>query len=270
MTNKKLLNKTMTIDAEMMGKASYFSKKGDWRDHIQGIRIARIHGIGIAKSSALNDGINIIATDMSRLVIFNDSRCKNSNLLTYTEARIYIDCVIDNGKLTRFIKDCRTQAVLKEHPTFTLTFLNDDQCLIKFNGMKYTFRYGNDFVPIAHILSSVQIKSQDKPALYDPRFLHSFKHLNLSWHKSSDSKGRIIFLTTTSGQLLALAQGAILITLPLFSDEIKKSSLGRFVRGMAADDNEDDLFEAAYRKKAYKKDFGSLLADELLSSKIQL
>ena len=261
MTNKKLLNKTMTIDAEMMGKASYFVSYTDYRTYYR--------GIGIAKSSALNDGINIIATDTSRLVIFNDSRCKNSNLLTYTEARIYIGCVTVNGKLTRFIKDCRAQAVLKEHPTFTLTFLDEDQCLIKFNGMKYTFRYGNNFVPIEHVLSSVKIKSQDKPALYDPRFLHSFKHLNLSWHKSSDSKGSIIFLTTTSGQLLALAQGAILITLPLFSGETKKSSLGRFVRGMAADDNEDDLFEAAYTKKAYKKEFGSLLADELLLSKIQ-
>ena len=260
MTNKKLLNKTMTIDAEMMGKASYFINDGDTRECLR--------GIGIAKSSALNDGINIIATDSYRLVIFNDGRCKNSNLLTYTEARIYIDCVIDNGKLTRFIKDCRTQAVLKEHPTFTLTFLDDDQCLIKFKGMKYTFRYGNDFVPIAHILSSVQIKSQDKPALYDPRFLHSFKHLNLSWHKSSDSKGSIIFLTTTSGQLLALAQGAILITLPLFTGKTKKSSLGRFVRGMAPDDTEDSLFEAAYRKKPYKKEFGSLLADKLSLSKI--
>jgi hypothetical protein len=261
MTNKKLLNKTMTIDAEMMGKASYFINNGDSRVHLR--------GIGIAKSSALNDGINIIATDTSRLVIFNDSRCKNSNLLTYTKARIYIDCVIDNGQLTRFIKDCRTQAVLKERPTFTLTFLDEGQCLIKFNGMKYTFRYGNDFVPIAHILSSIKIKSQDKPAAYNPRFLHSFKHLDLSWHKSSDSKGSIIFLTTTSGQLLALTQGAILIMLPLFTGETKKSSLGRFVRGMAADDNEDSLFEAAYRKKAYKKEFGSLLADELLLSKIQ-
>ena len=48
----------------------------------------------------------------------------------------------------------------------------------------------------------------------------------------------------------------------------KKSAIQRFVRGVSADSKDnDDIFSTAYKKQAYEKEFGPLLANELTLKK---
>ena len=97
----------------MFGKASFFVV---CRSYFK----QEFKGICITPSSALNNGINILATNAYSLVIFNDSACGNFN---YSDHRIWIDCVYQHkgNKLTNFIKDCRNKAVLKKHQNFELS-----------------------------------------------------------------------------------------------------------------------------------------------------
>jgi len=58
--------------------------------------------------------------------------------------------------------------------------------------------------------------------------------------------------------------------MPMTTMRKKKSAIGRFVRGISSeskDSDVDDLFSAAFKKHAYKKEFGSLLANELQTKK---
>ena len=257
---KKLLNKTFNINAEMFGKASFFvTCKRDLRKYLK--------GISITPTSALNNGINILATNAYSLVIFNDSACSNFN---YSDHRIWIDCVYQHkgNKLTNFIKDCRNKAVLKKHQNFELSFFSTgtQKCQIRFNNRKYTFNYGTDFPKIDHIISKIKIPLKNEAMSYNPEFIYQIKHINLSWHpKHSDNL--LLLSRCDSGELLAIKPGAIYIAMPISMGR-KKSAIQRFVRGVSADSKDnDDIFSTAYKKQAYKKEFGPLLANELTLKK---
>jgi len=258
---KKPLHKTFNINAEMFGKASFFvGSRSDFREYVK--------GVSITPSSALNNGINILATNGHYLVIFNDSTC---NSLNFPDHRIWIDCVYQHKgkKLTNFIKDCRTKAVLKRHQNFQLTFLNKtnaQKCQIRFNNRKYTFNYGTHFPEIDPILSKIRIPLKNEAMSYNPQFIEKVKHINLSWHPK-DFHDLLLLSRCDSGELLAIKPGVIYIAMPLISGK-KKSAIQRFVRGVSADSKDkDDIFSKAYKKQAFKKEFGSLLANELTSKK---
>ena len=242
----------------MFGKASFFvAGKSVFRNPLK--------GISITPTSALNNGINILATNDYSLVIFNDSTCSNFN---YSDHRIWIDCVYQNNKLTNFIKDCRNKAVLKKHQNFELSFFSTaiQKCQIRFNNRKYTFEYGTDFPKIDHIISKIKIPLKNEAMSYNPQFIYQIKHINLSWHpKNFDNL--LLLSRCDSGELLAIKPGVIYIAMPIAMGT-KKSAIQRFVRGVSADSKDnDDIFSTAYKKQAYKKEFGSLLANELTSKK---
>ena len=246
----------------MFGKASFFCAPYD--DLRESFR-----GICIAPSSALNNGINIEATNGNYLVIFNDSTCDNFN---FPDQRIWIDCVLQGSgkKLTNFIKDCRTRAVFKKYQNFQLTFLNIanvQKCQIRFNKKKYTFKWGTNFLHIDQIISKTRIPLKNEAATYNPQFIDKVRHINLSWHTKVENI--LILSRCDSGELLAIKPGVIYIAMP-YKAGYKKSAIQKFVRGVSSNSKDmDDVFSTAYKKQAYKKEFGSLLADELTSKKAQ-
>jgi len=259
MTNKKLLNKTMTVDAEMMGKASFFCGHDDWEFIFRAIYLM--------PSSALNEGMNIVATDRVSMVIFNDSVCDTSNFFHSSEGRITINCVRDkNKKLTDFIKDCRNRSVLKKYKRFKLTFLDNANCRINFNNRQHTFKFGNDFPDIDSVVSKLRIPFKSDALTYSPKFMNLIKHINLSWHDSG-FKDRLLVSQCSNGALLTIKPGVILIAMPFLSNN-KKRAIERFVRGISRESSDsNDLFSVAFKKRAYEKDFGFWIGNDLLSKK---
>lgn len=263
--------KSVYLDAEMFGKASYFTALDAREPCLTGICI----------SASAFQGTNITATSGQYISIFNDPCCNATNIpnpsnqenlnikwsvnIRPTNYQIRIDCVYDeHNKLTQFIKDCRNKTVLRKHKRFTLKFLKL-RCHIEFNKKKYSFKYYSDYPNINHLLSQINI-SQKKGFLYQPKYLKLIRHLDLLWHKKTHPDA-VVIANCTNGWLLAIKPGAILIICPLESG-MKKMSLGKFVRGTAKTDAaNNDLFEKSLQKKLYKEEFGNLLADELLVKK---
>ena len=247
--------KSVYPDAEMFGKASYFTALDAWQPYLTGICI----------SASAFQGTNITASSGYYISIFNDPCCNATNITNPSNYQIRIDCVYDeHNKLTEFIKDCRNKTVLRKHKRFKLKFLKL-RCHIEFNKKKYSFKYYSDYPNINHLFSQINI-SQKKGFLYQPKYLKLIRHLDLLWHKKTHPDA-VVIANCTNGWLLAIKPGAILIICPLESG-MKKVSLGKFVRGTAKTDAaNNDLFEKSLQKKLYKEEFGNLLADELLVKK---
>ena len=264
---KKLPNKTMTIDAEMMGKASFFCTDPNllFTTPLRGV----LQNICLMPSSALNEGMNIVATDAYSLVIFNDSVCDTSNFFHSSKGRIWINCVRDkNYKLTDFIKDCRNRSVLKKYKNFKLTFLHNAKCRIRFNNRQYTFKYGNNFPDIDSVVSKVKIPFKTDAMTYNPKFMNLIKHINLSWHDNGlGFKDVMMVLQCSNGTLLSIKPGVILISMPLLRNN-KKKAIERFVRGISSKSSDsNDLFSVAFKKRAYEKEFGFWIGNDLQTKK---
>ena len=250
--SKKILNKDFILNAELFRNASYFAANNDPRYYLE--------GICIFKSEGFNKGTFVTATDGHKAILFLDSNCKNFPEL---RERIFIQCIHKNNKLTQFIKDVRKKSILKNSPKLIIRFLKNDNCKIRFNNKTYTFKYGFNYPAVDKIFSRLNVK----PGLnfsYQPKFIHSIKHLDLS-SNSKTHEDRLIFATASSGEIIAIKPGAIMIAMPIF-DRGKKRAIGEFIHGIYKTKSKD-VFEKALHKKKYIREFGSWLGNQLYSEK---
>ena len=259
---KKILNKKIHINAEMLGKASFFvASRSDWRTYLQ--------CIAITPTSALTEGVNIVATNSMYIAIFNDAQSSSCiSKVVRGNQEVAINCVYkNNGQLTEFIKDCRNSRVIKENikaqRKLTITFLQGNKCRVRFNKQSYVFDCNYDFPKIEQVFSREHFKHSSVAHTFNAQFLNKLKHLDLLCHKKIEHHNNIVFSVSNLGLLVAAKKGVIFACMPIYQDF--SCNIEDFVKGSVIDRYKDlDIFNKAIKKKEFEAEFGPLLAHELL------
>ena len=260
---KKILNKKIDINAEMFGKASFFTDFNVFRG-------SYLKDIAITPTTALTEGVNIIATNSCHIVIFNDTQSSSCiSKVVRGGKKVAINCVYkENGRLTEFIKDCRNSRVIKENikarRKLTITFLRGDKCKVRFNKKSHVFDYNYLFPEIEQVFSREHFKNSSVAHSFSAQFLNKLKHLDLLCHKKIMHDNNIVFSVSKKGLLIAAKKGVIFACMPCLRDF--DCNIENFVKGSLVDSYKDlDIFNKAIKKKEFETEFGSLLANELLN-----
>ena len=259
-----MFNKKIDINAEMMGKASFFvACRSDFRGYLQ--------HIAITPASALTAGVNILATNGHYLAIFNDALSSSCISKVINGKGIAINCVYKkNGQLTEFIKDCRNTKIIKENikarRKLTIRFLSGNKCKVHFNKKSHLFDCILTFPSIEKVFSGEHFKNSLVAHTFNYNFIQMLKHIDLSIHKEKAYKNNIIFSVSKRGLLVAAKKGVIFACMPSMSGF--SGHIADFVTGSILFESLD-IFTQSIIKKRFQEEFGHLLSNELLNRKIK-
>ncbi len=233
------------VNAEMFGKAFYFTG-GMYYFYYPRINIVPSH-LG---------GVNIIATDGTRLVIFNDENGECSSKGASIGSDLGTD---EKSKWNEFIKNTRLVRNCSKDIDIKFFWKRDKEIgKAVFDGQTFEFpvevQIEKPDMHLKHITNGIRPKkfdAKEKIDMYSFEILKSLQHLNLRSLKDKSKKkfkGQFFSVNKDkNGMLIATSMNVFFLAMPLHNVLSPKNLYDLWAGASNAD---VDLFEIALAKKS--------------------